>query len=173
MKDNLFNNLSSEQISILPNYVQSIIQEMKQIFVGVDLNKISDKSKIEITESYNEPTLEMSIIPINEHVDDISLFASKSQCILGLFGVEYLECHHDADRDITLTDEVIELIKKYLEGITVYVLYNNKNEIIRKKADFGTNSLEYNPKSCLLGWLFPRYKVDHFEKITFSFFKSV
>ena len=142
-------NSKIENFNKLTGYQIELFNQLKPILIQIDNSLISEESNIKVFNNAGEWILEISIIPnVPKELKSYSLlniFASKSQFILALAGGEYLECHHDAEYEISRDIEsIMNYIKKYLNGITILEYYNKRNKILKREYFWGDEVDEKN-----------------------------
>lgn len=170
----LLDTVKNGDIIKLCPYVQELFKKLIPIIESIDESKISEESKIEIIASKKDYSLNIWIEPGDKNIPGINLYASKSQCILGMAGSEQIECHSCPEAEATyLIKNIIQNISDYLNGITIIENYNNKGRLISKTYLYGIDRENDRRKRIgLLKYLFTLFpKMGLTKKITYRFLK--
>lgn len=167
-------DLGKDDMQLLSPYVKSIYKDLKPIMEKFDLNKLDDRSKIEILRQDDTGALHIDLIPLNKDVFGLNLYASASQCILGYCYSEQLECHGNPQERVDFfKKEILSAFEKYLQGVTVIHHYNQRGKIFKSLHYWGIHS--ENQQEKFIGTnalLFSGFsKTNRIKKITYHFNK--
>ncbi len=140
-------DMSNDDVKILRPYIKNIYNGLKPILEKFDVNKLDDRSKIEILKQDDEGSLHIDLIPQNKDVFGLNLHASASQCILGYCYSEQLECHSNPEKSADfIKAEILSAFEKYLDGVTVIQHYNQRGKLFKSLNYWGIDTENQSDK---------------------------
>ncbi len=141
---NLLKTDISQYKSELNNFVFDLISSLSSLINNLNLEKLDNASKFEITIKDNvKNNLYIDIIPLENKEFGLFLYASGSHFSLGYAESEIMECYSGIEKDYSsIIAEIKARMYRYLSGYKVIEYLNRKNKRIKREYFFSNDKSE-------------------------------
>jgi hypothetical protein len=133
------------ELTGLPGYLVELFEALRPVAGRLDASLVSPDSGLQD----NEGVVELTVQPRGNRSPALHLHAAARDCTLIVGEGEVLQWHGPPQETEGLVADVLELVARFLSGVTVVERYNRFNQLLRTEYYYGPDE-EPNP-ACAFG----------------------